>query len=130
MAETINVKIAEIVIPERWRKKETDVTGLANSILELSLLNPIGITKHKVLIHGFRRITAYKILGRDTIPAIVFDIDENDRGLLDPYLGVGTTAVVCERLQRRWVGIEIDPKTAALASERIKRIKREEGNAN
>jgi hypothetical protein len=35
MAETINVKIAEIVIPERWRKKETDVTGLANSILEL-----------------------------------------------------------------------------------------------
>lgn len=37
----------------------------------------------------------------------------------DPFLGGGTTAVAANRLNRKWVGFEIDPVTAGIASERI-----------
>ncbi|GAP12457.1 DNA modification methylase [Longilinea arvoryzae] len=39
--------------------------------------------------------------------------------VLDPFFGTGTTGVVARRLNRRWIGIERDPKYAALARERI-----------
>ena len=38
---------------------------------------------------------------------------------LDSHLGSGTTAVACERLNRRWVGIEIEEKYCAIAKQRI-----------
>jgi len=37
----------------------------------------------------------------------------------DPFLGSGTTAVAAKKLKRPWVGIEIDPGTAAKAARRI-----------
>jgi hypothetical protein len=37
----------------------------------------------------------------------------------DPFLGSGTTALAAERLGRRWIGMEIDPSTARIASARI-----------
>ncbi len=39
--------------------------------------------------------------------------------VLDPFLGSGTTAVVCERLNRRWVGIERDETYCDMAKQRI-----------
>lgn len=39
--------------------------------------------------------------------------------VLDPYCGSGTTGVACLRLGRRFVGVERDPKYAALAVERL-----------
>lgn len=39
--------------------------------------------------------------------------------VLDPFLGSGTTAVVAERLGRRWTGIELNPDFALLAQRRI-----------
>lgn len=39
--------------------------------------------------------------------------------VLDPFLGTGTTAVVAERLGRRWVGIERNPAYVALAQQRL-----------
>jgi len=39
--------------------------------------------------------------------------------VLDPFLGSGTTAVACERLNRRWIGIEIEEKYCAIAKQRI-----------
>ena len=46
--------------------------------------------------------------------------DENSI-ILDPFLGSGTTAVACERLNRRWIGIEISKEYCDIAVERIKR---------
>ena len=39
--------------------------------------------------------------------------------ILDPFLGSGTTAVACERLNRQWIGIEISEKYCEIAARRI-----------
>jgi len=41
--------------------------------------------------------------------------------ICDPFLGSGTTAVACKRLNRRWIGIEISKEYCDIAIERIKR---------
>jgi DNA modification methylase len=38
--------------------------------------------------------------------------------VLDPFLGSGTTAVVAERFERRWIGIEHNPDYIRIAEER------------
>ena len=39
--------------------------------------------------------------------------------VLDPFIGSGTTAIAAERHGRNWLGIDLDPKFAQLADERI-----------
>jgi DNA modification methylase len=39
---------------------------------------------------------------------------------IDPFFGSGTTGVACERLGRRWLGIEIEERYCEIAAERIK----------
>ena len=39
--------------------------------------------------------------------------------VLDPFIGSGTTAIAAERNGRNWLGIELNPSFAQLASERI-----------
>ena len=39
--------------------------------------------------------------------------------ILDPFLGSGTTAVACEKLQRRWIGIEISKEYYEIAKKQI-----------
>ncbi len=43
-----------------------------------------------------------------------------DDVVLDPFFGSGTVGIVAKRLKRRYVGIEIDPKTANVAGKRIR----------
>ena len=40
---------------------------------------------------------------------------------IDPFLGSGTTAIACERLNRRWIGIEIEEKYCEIAAKRIEK---------
>lgn len=39
--------------------------------------------------------------------------------VLDPFLGSGTTAVVCEKMGRQWLGIEQNQKYVDIAKERV-----------
>ena len=39
--------------------------------------------------------------------------------VLDPFLGSGTTAVACERLNRKWIGVEMEEKYCEMAAKRI-----------
>ena len=39
--------------------------------------------------------------------------------ILDAFLGSGTTAIACERLNRRWIGIEISEEYCEIAAKRI-----------
>ena len=45
----------------------------------------------------------------------------NGEFTLDPFIGSGTTAIACERLNRRWIGIEISEAYCKIAKERIER---------
>ena len=39
--------------------------------------------------------------------------------VLDPHMGSGTTAVACEKFNRKWIGIEISEKYCELTAKRI-----------
>lgn len=45
---------------------------------------------------------------------------ENDL-VLDPFIGSGTTGVVCKQLNRRFIGFEIEPKYCEIAEKRLSR---------
>lgn len=44
--------------------------------------------------------------------------------VLDPFMGTGTTAVVAERLNRDWLGVELNPGFAALTRQRLRMARR------
>ena len=75
-------------------------SGIAPKIIPNSkqhpTVKPIGLMSHFIVLHS----------------------TENDF-VLDPFLGSGTTAVACERLKRRWIGIEIEEKCCVMAVKRI-----------
>lgn len=50
---------------------------------------------------------------------LVSDFTDPGDVVLDPFTGSGTTGVACLRLGRSFIGIEKDPKCAALARERL-----------
>jgi DNA modification methylase len=50
---------------------------------------------------------------------ILNDNTEENNLILDPFLGSGTTALACEKLNRKWIGIEISEKYCEIAKKRI-----------
>jgi len=46
--------------------------------------------------------------------------------VLDPFMGVGTTAVVCKKLNRNFIGFEINPNYIELANKRLKKLESQE----
>jgi modification methylase len=46
--------------------------------------------------------------------------------ILDPFFGTGTTGAVAKKLNRHWIGIEINPKYVKLAQERLDSIQEQE----
>ena len=47
------------------------------------------------------------------------EISKESAIVFDPFLGSGTTAVACERLGRKWIGCELEPKYVEIANKRI-----------
>jgi site-specific DNA-methyltransferase (adenine-specific) len=39
--------------------------------------------------------------------------------VLDPFMGSGTTALVSQELNRKWIGFEIDEKYSHITKERV-----------
>ncbi|RLC34792.1 MAG: site-specific DNA-methyltransferase [Candidatus Nealsonbacteria bacterium] len=61
----------------------------------------------------------------ELIECIIRDYTKKTDVILDCFLGSGTTAIACIRLNRRWIGCEIDPKYCKIAQERIDKEKRQ-----
>lgn len=51
-------------------------------------------------------------------PCVLAGCPEHGR-VLDPFFGAGTTGLVCEKLNRKWVGVELNPEYARMAIQRI-----------
>ena len=50
-------------------------------------------------------------------------LTSKDGVILDPYMGSGTTALAAKKLDRHFIGIDINPEYCAMATERLKTIK-------
>ncbi len=64
------VRIDEIVVGERARKSLGDIQKLAES-MKARLIHPIALADGNVLVAGFRRLEAAKLLGWTKIPATI-----------------------------------------------------------
>jgi ParB/RepB/Spo0J family partition protein len=74
------IDIAAITIGNRHRRDMGDIQGLAASIKDIGLLQPICVRTDGTLIAGARRIAVFKLLGWTEIPAHIVDIDAVVRG--------------------------------------------------
>ncbi len=80
MTNKIKYEVQEIPLdllednPYDKRKKYGDIEGLADSIRERGLQNPISVIKSEnrfIIVHGHRRAHAFRYLKAKTIPAII-----------------------------------------------------------
>lgn len=57
------------------------------------------------------------------LPKFCIEVFSNKNDIvLDPFLGSGTTAVVCKKLNRKYMGIDINPEYCEIARNRINAI--------
>lgn len=78
----IEVSIEHVVVQDRFRRDFGDIDGLAASIKELGLLQPIGIDSGYRLVFGERRLRACKQLGQDKIKVRFVNLDSLLKGEL------------------------------------------------
>lgn len=57
--------------------------------------------------------------------ATVLGVTRLDALILDPFMGSGTTGVACVKLERKFIGIEIEPRYFDIACRRIEAATRE-----
>jgi len=69
-----DMPLSEIAIGQRHRRDMGDLQSLAESMHELGLLQPIGVTEDGQLVFGERRVKAAQILGWTTIPTRIVDL--------------------------------------------------------
>ncbi|GAH77811.1 unnamed protein product, partial [marine sediment metagenome] len=50
---------------------------------------------------------------------VIIAFSNPDDVILDPFLGSGTTAVACKRLNRHYIGFEISPEYCKIAKARL-----------
>lgn len=71
-----NAPIKTITVPDNRLRELRDYSGLAASMEEIGLLQPITVTESGVLVSGRHRLEAARSLGWETIP--VFTVEDND----------------------------------------------------
>ena len=69
----MKLKIDDIIIRERIREDVGDISLLKESMSQRGIINPVVIDRNNTLIAGYRRISAARELGWDTIECRVVD---------------------------------------------------------
>ena len=114
------------------KKKTYDFTSVYEQILNFHKGNPpklkkvngynnFDVLKYAQPQSNFKKDKRYHIHQKplDLIKHLILvSTNENDI-VLDPFIGSGTTAIACEKLSRKWIGIEINPDYCEIAKERI-----------
>jgi DNA modification methylase len=111
-----------------WDKKVSNPNNKTHSDGELAWTSyNKRLIKYTVDWIGFGRINSgEKNLHPTQKPLTLFikiliDYSDKTNITLDPFLGSGTTAVACEELNRKWIGIEISEEYCEIAAKRIER---------
>ncbi len=82
--EVIPVPVSSVKVRYRLRNpSEEKVNEIAESISQISLINPITLDSNYNLLAGFHRLLAYKKLERDTIPSVIKDADNRYSELVE-----------------------------------------------
>lgn len=75
-------------------------------------------------VHRNKYAKIHKAAFPEEIPEyIIENFTKEDDTVLDPFMGIGTTAVVCKRYKRNYIGFEIDQKFCEVARKRIEGVK-------
>ena len=56
---------------------------------------------------------------KELIETLIVNTSDEGDIVLDPYIGSGTTAIVSNNLNRKWIGVEISEKYCEIAAKRI-----------
>lgn len=75
------VQIEDIIIRKRVRQDLGDLTPLMDSLKRYGLMNPITINTKNELIAGHRRLEAAKLLGWNSITAVVINPQDETQAL-------------------------------------------------
>jgi ParB/RepB/Spo0J family partition protein len=75
-----SIAIADVAVADRHRRDMGDIAGLAASMGELGLLQPVVVRPDGTLIAGERRIRSAEQLGWTTIPVTAVDLDAVVKG--------------------------------------------------
>lgn len=76
--EVVQVELSKIDVGTRIRIDFPNIEELAADISEKGLTYPISVNRNYKLIDGERRLRAFRHLGRETIPAIIEDVADED----------------------------------------------------
>ena len=101
---------------KQWKKKHKGVSTMDNELF-IELVS--GLWKYQAETNGLTKANFSEDIPYKAIQILSYQDDL----VLDPFIGSGTTAVVAEKLNRRWIGIEISPKYSEIAKQRILNLK-------
>jgi len=133
-----------------WRKSNAGMGGLYRSRHELVFVYRVGNQPYTNNVelgrHGRNRTNVWDYPSVNTFrgsrrqdlalhPTVkpvglvadaIMDVTQRDEVVLDAFLGSGTTLIACERVDRRFVGLDIDPAYVDLALRRWRTLTGEE----
>ena len=69
----MQMRIDEIIVRKRIRQDLGDLQDLAESLKKHGLINPVVVTRQKILVAGERRLESARLLGWETIPVRIID---------------------------------------------------------
>lgn len=75
----VRIRISDIKIGERFREDLGDIDGLARSIDEVDMIQPVVVDTRNELKAGLRRIKAAETLGRTEVPVVVVPATDDRR---------------------------------------------------
>ena len=130
----MKIRIDDIIIKQGRRTlRHEHIRKVADSISELGLLNPITVDSNHVLIAGFHRLEAAKMLGWTEIECVVSELDELRAEMAEideNYIRLGLNPVEQADLllRRKEIYEELHPETKCGISQ-VNGMKRVTGEA-
>jgi len=105
-----------------WAPTYEMIIYATNGRVELNGKRPQNVLRHWRVDAGATGKSSGKLLKHPAQKpeSLFIEIIKRHSGIvLDPFIGSGTTAIACERLNRKWIGIEIEEKYCEIAAKRI-----------